>query len=208
MPLPTCECVAGLPIGEQLSAIYCATLAVADGGSGEFVTQSAYLSDVDDPVASRNNLGAVDGVWPGSTTGIQRVVKAADEPRTSSTVLTDDSALQFPVESGKTYIFHAEIHFTMASTTPGVGYGVSGPASFATFRAFVVPTSGAIRGENFTTQGGGTTYIEAVTSASICISGSISPTSDGTLAIAWRQSNSSLDALTSKAGSFMTLIEV
>lgn len=208
MPLPTCECVAGLPLGEQLSAIYCATLAVAEGGGGEFLTQSANLSDVDDPVASRDNLGAVDGVWPGSLTGIQRVVKSTDEPRTSDTTLTLDSALQFPVEVGKTYIFHAEIHFTMASTTPGVGYGISGPASFAFFKALVVPTSGAIRTETATTEGGGTTYIEAVTSASISMSGSISPTSAGVVGLAWRQSNSSGDALTSKAGSFMTLIEV
>lgn len=71
MALPTCECVKGLPIGEQLAAIYCATYTLAAGDvDGPYLLKAANLSDVADPEESRVNLGAdVGGIWPASLGG-------------------------------------------------------------------------------------------------------------------------------------------
>lgn len=61
MALPTCECVKGLSIGEQLAAIYCATYTLAAGDvDGPYLLKSANLSDVGDPDVSRTNIGAAE----------------------------------------------------------------------------------------------------------------------------------------------------
>lgn len=61
MALPTCECVKGLPIGEQLAAIYCATYTLAAGDvDGPYLLKSANLSDVDDPDVARGNISAAE----------------------------------------------------------------------------------------------------------------------------------------------------
>lgn len=60
MALPECNCVTGMPIGEQLGHIYCALVQILNngGGSGDALLKSANLSDVDDPEAALVNLGA------------------------------------------------------------------------------------------------------------------------------------------------------
>lgn len=61
MALPTCECVKGLPIGEQLAAIYCATYTLAAGDvDGPYLLKSANLSDVADADAARSNISAAE----------------------------------------------------------------------------------------------------------------------------------------------------
>lgn len=61
MALPTCECVKGLPIGEQLAAIYCATYTLAAGDvDGPYLLKSANLSDVADPDVARGNISAAE----------------------------------------------------------------------------------------------------------------------------------------------------
>lgn len=68
MALPTCECVKGLPIGEQLAAIYCATYTLAAGDvDGPYLLKSANLSDVDDAATALSNIG---GAASGANTDI------------------------------------------------------------------------------------------------------------------------------------------
>lgn len=47
MPLPTCQCVAGLPTQQQLANIYCALLQIIAGQGGGEITLSQ-ISDLDD----------------------------------------------------------------------------------------------------------------------------------------------------------------
>lgn len=46
MPLPTCECVKGLPLPEQLNAIYCALIQILNNGGGGGSITLADISDM------------------------------------------------------------------------------------------------------------------------------------------------------------------
>jgi len=59
MPLPTCDCARGAPVGEQLSNIYCALYTLATGGeSGLYLLKANNLSDVPNDATARANIGA------------------------------------------------------------------------------------------------------------------------------------------------------
>lgn len=48
MPLPSCECVEGMPLASQLNAIYCALLQILENGGGGGSVTLADISDMSD----------------------------------------------------------------------------------------------------------------------------------------------------------------
>lgn len=48
MPLPTCECVEGMPLASQLNAIYCALLQILENGGGGGSITLDDISDMSD----------------------------------------------------------------------------------------------------------------------------------------------------------------
>lgn len=63
------------------------------------------------------------------TNGWIAINKAAPESRSSTTTLTADTDLQFPMEANKKYRFRAVLWIGSGSSTPGFKYGFTGPAS-------------------------------------------------------------------------------
>lgn len=138
MALPTCECVKGLPIGEQLAAIYCATYTLAAGDvDGPYLLKSANLGDVDDATASRENIEAAgspsgfasfigqtaprDYTLPDAdgyiATSVLKI-KGGDTSRSNTDTPTDDPDLVAVIEPG-TYVVEIGVVVSCATVDPG-----------------------------------------------------------------------------------------
>ena len=153
MALPSCECVKGLPIGEQLAAIYCATYTLAAGDvDGPYLLKAANLSDVDDPDVSRVNLeaaGSPDGFanFIGQTasrsytipdvSGVIPVailkIKPLDTSRSNMAVAADDPDLIQVLPPG-VYTVDVVLAVNNASVAPGFRFqlATTGGSSVAT----------------------------------------------------------------------------
>lgn len=155
---------------------------------------------------------AITGTLPVANGGnrIRTAIKAADETRTSNTTITNDGALILSVLSGKTYKYSALIHITEESATPGVGLGVNGPTN-SFFKGFAkLFTGSGILGFGAVAAyaaDGGINYVEGNTTVFYELSGSFTTTAAGNFAVAWRQSTTSADDTTVKAGSWLTVEE-
>ncbi len=162
---------------------------IADGGTGAST-----------PAGARTNLG------------FQAIVAASDEVRNSGvggTSFNNDSELTFALESGKQYTFEGEIYVTEGSTTPGIGVGISAPthSAFSTFLLTYNNVPGLI-GSTLSYLANTPYYFEANTTLFFYFRGSITTTAAGNLAFAFRQSTSSADHTTRKAGSRMRVTPV
>ena len=237
MALPTCECVKGLPIGEQLAAIYCATYTLAAGDvDGPYLLKAANLSDVDDAAASRTNLGAAASAsgyatfagptaartytLPDETGNVATTIlkiKAGDTSRSSTDTPTDDPDLSQSLTPG-TYTVEVSVNFGCASNTPGVRAQMMATGGTAVLAGSIsiFNTSAGQR-----TTGLAPNNIDSTLSGFLVASNSLSAaarygfvahfsavvTVTSTISFQWAQMTSDADATTAKVGSFMRIVK-
>jgi hypothetical protein len=123
------------------------------------------------------------------------VVKTADEVRTSSAVLANDSQLLVPIGANENWVAHAVIEVTVGSATPDIQLQWAGPAGSAGryVEVYNIASDSAIGTPNTF---GMTT--RAIMSFDIIIQNGATP---GNLAFQWAQNTSSTDHTTIKKGS-------
>lgn len=147
------------------------------------------------------------------TQAVYTVLKTADQPVTSSTTLTNDTDLFFPVQANKKYAFRFLIPFNLAGILSGYKFQVSTPSAPSSF----VHTA---RIENGAT--GGMVGLSVLTSISPQ-AGALATTGDhagvwegtlengvnaGNLQFQFAQNVSSAPAITIKRGAYLTIMEV
>lgn len=165
-------------------------VAIADGGTGASTATTA-----------RTNLGFASAF------------KTSDTSRSNTTTATADPALSVAVASGESYWFKCVAYITVASATPQVRGSVNGPAASQLIwnawvhgdGAFFGVTNGAFTSFAPTTMGYSTGFSNTGITYVYQTEGTVTFSASGNFSFNWAQWVSSADAVTVKAGSYLTL---
>lgn len=157
----------------------------------------------------RDNLNALNGY----------VLKGSDQSITSSTVLTNDTALSLAIPAPGTYIADLMVYATSAANAAGdlnVGFSFpTGTLHYSTPGALdpsiASGNTGTVTGSAILSATSGTSVIGVGLSTvtfGIHVHAHFVATASGTLQFMWCQNSTSVSASTVKAGSHMTMRQV
>lgn len=140
--------------------------------------------------------------------GPSLVYKSANQTRTNTTVLADDSELKFSMLANTKYQFEFQLFYATANATCDIVVTLNGPAGVDQLQAFldVRNATGGVQGSAYINAYGQTASNDAggATDSIILITGTLSNGSTaGDLAVQWAQRVSDAGATTVKKGSYL-----